>query len=763
LTTPNNLPAELSSFVGRDRQLADLRRLIRKSRLITLTGPGGAGKTRLALRLAADVLSHNPDGVWLVELARISDARLLEQTVAEACGIAETPGQTVIKALVKGLADWRALVVLDGCEHLVEPCAALVSLLLRSCPKLTLVATSREPLGVAGELIWRTPSLSVPSPDEGMYPELVLQSEAVRLFIDRAKLSRPDFELDATTSEPAAQICTRLEGMPLAIELAASLTRIMTLTEILDRLSDRFRLLTGGNRSALPRHQTLRQAVDWSYALLSPPEQAVFVKLAIFAGGFDLAAAEGIVQGDPVEGSDVLAVITRLVDKSLVIADSRGIGTTRYHLQETIREYALEKFQRSDEAALRRLHANYFCEFCDLASRNLPSPEMARWIRRLDDEQTNIRLALAWCLAEQPVDFVRLAASMTGYWLMRGRFAESLEWLDQAIELETSSWEARAAALVGRARMRERVGDYHGSRRDSDECLRISRKFGLTMMVSRALNVIGVLSAIEGNLKRAERYFLETVNVAAQLDDRIWIARTRSNLAMIRSRRGDHEGARVELEKVVEILEAEGDPYGAGVVMDSLGQVSLSLNMFGAARDYYLRSIAISAEFDDGMNIAISLEGLGLVALAEGDPTRMIRLASAANALRAIRGGRPDPDWTKPVEEGLAAARAMVSRQAADAAWRQAAGFDMQEAISYAIGKAASPVTSPGSPLTGREKQVAALIAEGLTNSQVAARLKIAGRTADAHVEHIRNKLGLRSRSQIAIWAHDRLDKLGEP
>jgi predicted ATPase/DNA-binding CsgD family transcriptional regulator len=762
VTIPNNLPAELSSFVGRDSQLADLRRLLRKSRLITLTGPGGAGKTRLALRLAADVLSHNPDGVWLVELARISDARLLEQTVAEACGIAETPGQTVMNALVKGLADWRALVVLDGCEHLVEPCATLVSHLLRSCPKLTLVATSREPLGVAGELIWRTPSLSVPSPHEGRHPELVLQSEAVRLFIDRAKLSRPDFELDSTTSEPAAQICTRLEGMPLAIELAASLTRIMTLTEILDRLSDRFRLLTGGNRSALPRHQTLRQAVDWSYALLSPPEQDVFVKLAIFAGGFDLAAAEGIVQGDPMEGSDVLAVITRLVDKSLVIADSHGIGTTRYHLQETIREYALEKFQRSDEAALRRLHAHYFCEFCDLASRNLPSPEMARWIRRLDDEQTNIRLALAWCFAEQPVDFVRLAASMTGYWLMRGRFAESLEWLDQAIDLETSSWEARAAALVGRARMRERIGDYDGSRRDCDECLRISRKFGFTMMISRALNVIGVLSAIEGNLKKAERYFLETVNAAAQLDDRIWIARTRSNLAMIRSRRGDHEAARVELEKVVEILEAEGDPYGAGVVMDSLGQVSLSLNMFGAARDYYLRSIAISAQFDDGMNIAISLEGLGLVALAEGDPTRMIRLASAANALRAIRGGRPDPDWTKPVEEGLAAARAMVSRQAADAAWRQAAGFDMQEAISYAIGKAAAAVTSPGSPLTGREKQVAALIAEGLTNSQVAARLKIAGRTADAHVEHIRNKLGLRSRSQIAVWAHERLDKVGE-
>jgi non-specific serine/threonine protein kinase len=759
VTFPNNLPAELSSFVGREHQIAELRRLIRKSRLITLTGPGGAGKTRLAMRLAADVLKHNPDGVWLVELAPISDTRLVEQTVAAACGIAETPGQTVMKALIKGLADWRALVVLDGCEHLVGSCATLVSLLLRSCPNLTLVATSREPLGVAGELIWRTPSLSIPSPDDGRHPELVLQSEAVRLFVERARLSRPEFELDATTSEPAAQICARLEGMPLAIELAASLLRIMTITEILDRLRDRFRLLTGGNRSALPRHQTLRHAVDWSYGLLSPPEQAVFVKLAIFAGGFDLAAAEVIVQSDPAEGSDILALITRLVDKSLVIADSRGIGTSRYHLQETIREYALEKFQRSDEVALRQLHAQYFREFCERASRNLPSPEMAQWIRRLDEDQANIRLALAWCLAEQPDDFVGLAASMTGYWLMRGRFAESVEWLDQAIDLGISSREARAAALVGRARMRERIGDYDGARKDANECLRISRKFGLTMMVSRALNVIGVLSAIEGNLKRAERYFLETVNVATQLDDRIWIARTRSNLAMVRSRRGDHEGARIELEKSAEILEAEGDPYGAGVVMDSLGQVSLSLKMFGAARGYYLRSIAVSAEFDDAMNIAITLEGLGLVALAEGDPTRMIRLASAADTLRAARGGRPDRDWTKPVEDGLSEARSMLSRQAADAAWRHGAALDMREAVRYAIGAANGPMGSPVSPLTGREKQVAELIAEGLTNSKIATQLNIADRTVDAHVEHIRNKLGLRTRSQIAVWTHERLAK----
>jgi predicted ATPase/DNA-binding CsgD family transcriptional regulator len=759
VSTPNNLPAQISSFVGRERQLAELRRLLRKSRLITLTGPGGAGKTRLALRLAADVLDRYPDGVWLVELAAIGDPRLLEQTVASACGIAEKPGHPVMNSLVEGLTGRRVLLILDGCEHLVDPCAWLASLLLRRCSKLTLVSTSREPLGVAGELIWRTPSLSVPSLDEARHPELVMESEAVHLFVERARLSRPDFELDRKTSESVAQICTRLEGMPLAIELAASLARIMTLPEIVDRLRDRFRLLTGGSRTALPRHQTLRQAVDWSYGLLSPPEQAVLVKLAIFAGGFDLAAAEAVVLGDPVEGSDVLALLTRLVDKSLVTAEPSGLGTMRYRLLDTIREYALEKFQQSDEAAVRRLHAVYFIDLCSQASTKLPSLAMGHWILRLDSDQANIRLALDWSVAEQPDDFVLLAASMTAYWLMRGRFAESLEWLNQAIELSTSSLEGRAAALLGRSRIRVRVDDYAGARRDADECLRLSRRLGLTMLVSRALNVLGVLSGIQGNLKAAERYYIETVAAAEQVDDRIWIARTRNNLALVRSGRGDHEAARIELEEVVAILAAEGDPYGAGVVMDSLGQVSLKMKNFTAARDYYLRAIAISREFDDSMNIANLVEGLGLVALGEGDPARMIRLASAANGLRAVRGGFPDGDWMKAVEEGLAAARAMLSRQAADTAWRQGAAFDMQEAITHATGAATVPAGDPGSPLTGRERQVAALIAEGLTNSQIAARLKIADRTADAHVEHIRNKLGRRTRSQIAVWAHERLGK----
>ena len=371
MTTPNNLPAELSSFVGREPQLADLRRLLRKSRLITLTGPGGAGKTRLALRLAADVLDRHPDGAWLVELVPLGDAGLLEHTVASACGAREESGRPMVEVLVERLEGRRALLILDGCEHLVDACANLASRLLRSCPTLTILVTSREPLGVQGELTWRTPSLSLPRIQDADHPEVMLQSEAVRLFAERARLNQPEFELNRAISQAVAQICTRLEGMPLAIELAAGLARIMSIEEILERLRDRFRLLTGGSRTAVPRHQTLRQAVDWSYGLLSPAEKALLARLALFAGGFDLAAAEAVASGEPIDAETVLPLLSRLVDKSLVAAETADPQRTRYRMLDTIREYAIEKLQQSGETDGRGRHAGYFLDWCTRAASEL--------------------------------------------------------------------------------------------------------------------------------------------------------------------------------------------------------------------------------------------------------------------------------------------------------------------------------------------------------------------------------------------------------
>jgi len=758
--TPNNLPAELSSFVGRERQLAELRRLLRRSRLITLTGPGGAGKTRLALRLAVEVIDRQTDGVWLVDLAALNDARLLEQTVASACGVKEERRRPMLDVLVEWFGARRMMLILDGCEHLVDSCAALVSSLLRSCPKLTLLVTSREPLGVIGELIWRTPSLSLPRTDDAAHPELVLESEAVRLFVERAQLSRPGFELDKSiTADSVAQICIRLEGMPLAIELAASLARVMTTQEILERLRDRFRLLTGGSRSALPRHQTLRQAVDWSYGLLSPTEKTVLAELSIFAGGFDIEAAEAIAHNEPMNPGGILPVLSRLIDKSLVIAEAAGAHTTRYRMLDTIREYALEKLQQSDEVNVRGRHAHYFVELAGRAGNELRHGDPLPWLKRLDDEQVNMRLALGWSLIEQPDDALRLAAAMGTYWHMRRHFAEGTEWLDRTLELVTPSLEARAAALWSRARIRWRYGEYAGARRDAEECAVLGRRLELPLELGGALTVLGLVSDAEGDIESAERYMEESLQVSRQRDDKVRIASNLNNIALMASQRGDNERARILLEEALTEIGIAGNRVVVTNLLESLGRVNLLLGDRQAARRHYRESLKLAARFEDVINVAECLEGIALLAVAEGDAVRAVRLIAAANRLRTATGAKAMPHSRDQVNAGLVAARAKLSTEMADIEWQQGAKMSVDEALRYASGEAATPLPADGSPLTGREMQVAVLIADGLTNPAIAKRLRMADRTADAHVEHIRNKLGLRSRSQIAVWAHERLGK----
>jgi non-specific serine/threonine protein kinase len=759
VATPNNLPAQLSSFVGRERQLAELRRLLRKSRLITLTGPGGAGKTRLALRLAADVLDRHPEGVWLVDLAPLSEPRLLAHTVAAACGIKEERRRPVLEILVEWLDGGRTLLILDGCEHLVDACAALVRKLLSSCPKLTVLVTSREPLGVPGELIWRTPSLSLPRDEDGARPELAIESEAIRLFVERARLSRPDFELGGSADAAAVtQICARLEGIPLAIELAASLARVMTLQDIVGRLHDRFRLLAGGSRAALPRHQTLRHAVDWSYGLLSPAEKELFARLSVFAGGFELSAAEAIAADDPLDHGVVLRLLSRLVDKSLVVAEPGGPRSTRYRMLDTIREYALEKLHQDGEAEARQRHARYFVDLCQLAAKELRGPDPLPWLR-LDEEQANIRLALGWSMYEQPDDALRLSAAMGAYWHGRRHFAEGMEWLDQALGLVTSSLDARAAALWSRARIRMWHAEYSAARRDAEECADLSRELGLSVELGGALTILGLASRAEGDLDKAEGHQQEALQIAQQVEDHEGVARGLNNLALYASSRGDHERARTLLEEAVAETRVTGNRASAASIVDSLGRVCLLLGDLDSARRYYQESLEMSATFVDAINLAQCLEGIALLALAEKDAGRVVRLTAAAQALRAVSGGQSMPEWRTEVDEGLAAARSELGPEAFDAAWHQGAAMSLREAVRYASGSPPDPMRFDSTPLTSREAQVAALIAEGLTNAEIAKKLRMADRTADAHVEHIRNKLGMRSRAQIAVWAHERLGR----
>ena len=758
MATPNNLPAEVSSFVGREHQLAELRRLLHRSRLVTLTGPGGAGKTRLALRLAGDLIQRHRDGVFLIELAPVLDARLLELTVATACGVREQRKRPILEVLLKTLATSRMLLVLDGCEHLVEPCAALVGRIQRSCPKVTVLITSREPLGLPGEVIWRTPSLSIPDTAGGTRPEMLLQSEAVRLFVERARLSRPGLELDATSSPAVAQICARLEGIPLAIELAAGLARVLTFDDILLRLHDRFRLLTGGSRTALPRHQTLRAAVDWSYGLLSPEEKDLFIQLSVFAGGFELAAAEGVADGT---SRDVLSILTRLVDKSLVVAEPGAARQTRYRMLDTIREYAFEKLHDGDEAEIRRRHGQHFLEFTRRGHTELRGRHQLDWLNRLDEEQGNIRLALEWCLGEDLESALKLVANMDRYWIMRGRLEEAISWIDRALETPAGETEARTDALLTRARLHWLQGDYPGASRDADVGAEMAERIGPSVSLFSAKSLRGVLSSGTGDWATAARLHDEAFQIAWQLRDPWWVASSLNNLGLIALERGDYEVARGRLEQALEGFRQAGDEFVTALSRDSLARIYMKLKNTEAARHNWLEAVALSTHFSDEVTSSTVLEGLAEVEHAEGRDERAITLIAAAKVVRAPTGAEPQREWQKSTDETLTGSRAKLPRTVADAASRRGSSMTTAEAISYATGSPAPPAAPTDSngngPLTSREKQVALLIADGLTNPEIAGRLRMAERTADAHVEHIRNKLGLRSRSQIAVWAHERL------
>ncbi|HEX2647380.1 MAG TPA: LuxR family transcriptional regulator, partial [Candidatus Dormibacteraeota bacterium] len=378
-------------------------------------------------------------------------------------------------------------------------------------------------MGVTGEVIWRTPPLTTPRPEDMGRPELLMEREAVRLFVDRARLSQPGLELQVPNAAAIAQICNRLEGIPLAIELAAGLAGVMSLEEILGRLRYRFKLLTGGNRGSAPRHQTLRQAVDWSYCLLGPHEQSVFARLGVFAGGFDLPAAEAVVDGDGVDVDDVPSIVSRLANKSLLVAEPTHPHLTRYRMLDTIRDYAVEKLDGHIDTEARQRQARYYLDWCAAATKELSSPDQIAWLNRLDEESPNIRAALEWMLPRQPDDALRLAASLGRYWYMRRRLAEGADWLDHALEATPTPSEGRARGLLAVARLRSRAGEFDRARKDLKECIGLSRRLGLESELARALTLEGVASGYARDWAPALEHFTEALALLRKLGDRIGI------------------------------------------------------------------------------------------------------------------------------------------------------------------------------------------------------------------------------------------------
>lgn len=509
-TFPHNLPVQLTSFIGREWELSQGKQWLAITHLLTLTGPGGTGKTRLALQLATEVSQEYLDGVWHVELAPLTDPALVPQTIAFALGVREQPGRTIFDSLGDYLRAKRLLLILDNCEHLIEIWAQLSDHLLRTAPGLKILATSRESLGISGEMTYRVPSLELPDPRQPSDLDELAQNDCVHLFVDRASAALPHFHLSPKNASAVIQICRRLDGIPLAIELAAARTKVFPPEQIAARLDDRFRLLTGGSRTALERHQTLQALIDWSYELLSEAERQLLGRLSVFSGGWSIEAVQAVCADE--SGDEGLDTLAHLVDKSLVIVEEEA-EEGRYRLLETIRQYGRNKLLESGEVAMvRDRHLEYYLRFVELAEPKLRGAEQLEWLDRVEGEHGNLRAALAWSLeSEKPNLALRLTGALHYFWELRGYFSEGQKWLDDALahsghEQKMIDMEVvyRAKALYGAGRMRSlMLSDWDIAFGLIDESLRLYRLLGDKWWMAVVLDSIGYMLIFAGDFETA--------------------------------------------------------------------------------------------------------------------------------------------------------------------------------------------------------------------------------------------------------------------
>jgi predicted ATPase/class 3 adenylate cyclase len=696
----HNLPRQLTRFIGREREMAEVKRLLGEAALLTLTGSGGCGKTRLALQVAADLLEEYPDGVWLVELAALADPALVPQTVASALGVREEPGRPLLETLVQALKPKELLLVLDNCEHLLSACAQMADVVLRSCPRLRMLASSREGLGIAGEQTYRVPSLSLPKPGtmvngqwlmgdgEGSnrrpstishQPSTILQFEAVQLFADRARLSQSSFAITASNAPAVARICQRLDGIPLALELAAARVKVLPLEKLNERLDDMFRLLTGGSRTALPRQQTLRALIDWSYHLLTEAEQALLRHLSVFAGGWTLEAAEAVcsdeedrrqkAEGSPgpwnagssidapprlpsafcLLPSDVLDLLTSLVEKSLVLYEEQG-GEGRYRLLETVRQYARDRLLEGGEAAaVRDRHLACFLRMAEEVEPHLAGPDQARWFDQLEADHDNMRAALRWSAESMGLDqALRLAGTLARFWDVRGHLTEGRQWLTQilgAVETAASGGASPAPLIVAKALtsaggLAYRQGDDATARSCFERALCLRREVGDTHGIALSFLNLANVEQQQGNYETAAALFDESLGMLREAGDTTGVANCLNNLANVAQERGDYARARSLHAESLALKRQLGDPTNIASSLNNLGNVAASQEEYGEAQALLEESLAISREIGDRPAIARSLNNLGLVLKAGGDSERAVSLFEESLALRRALGDK---------------------------------------------------------------------------------------------------------------------------
>ncbi|MFI1400645.1 ATP-binding protein [Streptomyces sp. NPDC020681] len=759
------LPHDSTSFVGRQRQISEANRLLSASRLLTFTGPGGVGKTRLAVRFADAKRRTFRDGVRFVGLEELRDPKLLANTVADKLGLRDQSSRSATDTVIDHLRGCHLLLVLDNCEHLIDDCAVFVGALIRGCPHLRVLATSRQSLGVYGETTLIVPPLQVPDPEKRYSLEALSQFDSVRMFTDRAVTAFPEFEVTDRNRTVLARLCSSLDGIPLAIELAAALLRVLSLEQIDERLSARYRLLSNGPRDAPSRQRTLRALIDWSYDLCSAREQIVWACASVFDGSFDLAAVEQVAAGETVTAEEMPEVIGSLLDKSILFRQDYS-GTVRYRMLETLREYGQERLIEAGEyIPARRRHRNWYTGLTEQFGREWIGPGQEAWIDRLRREHPNLRVALDFCLTQgEAATALPLITRIEDYWTIHGYFTEARHWLDQALAAAPEPTRERCTALCVDGWYALVQGDVDAGMSLLAEATELTEQRDYQVEGALATLIKGMAGFFTGDLENAALLFESALARFRADRERRGELFALFIFGLVLSVKGELDRGLALLDECLTLTSQRGELFWRSYTLWAVCWAEMlndQLERADTAGKESLRSHRMGAK----PPIALTMGALAWVAERQGRHVRSATLFGIAATVWNEVGG--STDFYVPIgaadDEHIALARAALGDDGFEAAFQQGRHFSGAKAMDYALetkpkapsrsNDAESPLTSAESPLTLRERQVAELIVEGMSDKEIAATLVISRRTAEAHVQHILVKLGFASRAQVAAWA----------